>query len=70
MREKDYDRCGRCRADLKLAPSIMSIFNTDTLCVGCKDIEEKHPDYEFARKVEADEVLRGNYNFQGIGWPR
>lgn len=35
----------------------------------CNEIEKKHPDYEKAKKVELEEVLKGNYNYEGVGLP-
>jgi hypothetical protein len=60
--------CDRCGADLKGGFS-MSRFNTDALCSDCIDIEKNHPDYQLAVEVERKEMLSGNRNFQGVGWP-
>lgn len=62
---KNY--CDRCAGPC--VGSIMSMFNTDTLCRPCKEKERKHPDYERAREAEAAAVRAGNYNFRGIGKP-
>jgi hypothetical protein len=35
----------------------------------CKEKEKQHPDYERAVERERQEVLNGNYNFEGIGLP-
>lgn len=48
---------------------MMSIFNTDMCCLECIEIERAHPDFQKARDVELDELLKGNYNFPGIGLP-
>ena len=45
----------------------MSMFNTQMICMECKDAERKRPDYEEARDAEAAEVARGNFNFKGVG---
>jgi hypothetical protein len=45
------------------------MFNTDTICSKCKEIETKHPQYKLARDTEAKAVINGNYNFPGIGLP-
>ncbi len=58
------DRCGN-----RLASRIMSVFNTDTICMDCKRREESHPLYERALKAEEEALLRGNRNFRGIGLP-
>jgi hypothetical protein len=47
----------------------MSVFNTDALCSKCKDVEKNHPDYNLAKEIERKEVLAGNRNFEGVGWP-
>lgn len=47
----------------------MSMFNTDHCCMKCIEEEKKHPLFKQARKVELDELLKGNYNFPGIGLP-
>ena len=60
----DCDRCKKKRAEFK-----GSMFNTDMLCMECLEIEQKHPDYEKAKQIEHEEVVKGNYNFEGIGLP-
>lgn len=57
--------CQRCHKQTNV--SIMSMFNTDVICMDCKKKETKDPRYEEARRVEAEQVRRGNYNFKGIG---
>ena len=59
--------CDRCREEIEVF--VMSIFNTDTLCLDCKNKEKNHPDYEIAVKREKEEVEKGNLNFEGIGKP-
>lgn len=59
--------CDRCKKPTNA--SIMSMFNTEILCMDCKDKEKKHPDYDKARKIESEEVMAGNYNYAGIGKP-
>jgi len=46
-----------------------SYFNNDWICIGCANKERLHPDYERAKKIEHEHVLKGNYNFEGIGKP-
>lgn len=60
-------RCARCRRQTDI--TIMSMFNEDIVCLDCKDIEEKHPDYTRARDVEHQAVLAGDYKFPGVGLP-
>ena len=47
----------------------MSMFNTEEICMECKEKERKHPMYETAREADRQAVLSGNYNFKGIGKP-
>lgn len=58
------ERCGEERIG-----SICSMFNTQTVCFPCKELEEAHPEYEAARKAEQRAVQRGDYNFPGVGLP-
>lgn len=60
-------RCDRCKK-----PSIwtqMSTFNTEACCFDCIDKEKLHPKYEEAAAAENAAVLRGDFNFPGIGKP-
>mgnify|MGYP003659579498 FL=1 len=59
--------CHRCRKETNI--HTMSMFNTDEICMACKDTEKKHPDYDKARDADHEQVLKGHYNFKGIGWP-
>jgi hypothetical protein len=56
------DRCGK-----KMSIHTVSMFNTDEICLDCKDAETKRPDYQQARDAEAAACRRGDYNFKGIG---
>ena len=47
-----------------------SYFNTEMICERCCDKEAKHELYKLAKSIENIEVLRGNYNFEGIGLPK
>ena len=57
--------CDRCGGNLK-GGRIMSMYNTDCICLACKDKESKRPDYGKAVEVEHEEVKKGNYNYKGI----
>lgn len=46
-----------------------SYFNTQSICLECREKEEKHPDYQMARDAEREAVIKGDYNFPGIGLP-
>lgn len=60
-------RCDRCGRETRI--TIMSRFNTETICMECEGAEKHHPDYGFARDREMEEVRKGNLNFPGVGWP-
>ena len=62
--QEHCDRCGGSLDDGR----IMSMFNTDCICMDCKRKETEHPDYAKARDAEHAEVCKGNYNFKGIGF--
>ena len=57
--------CERCHKETSI--TIMSMFNTQTICMGCKTEEEQRPDYKDARKADEDAIRAGNFNFRGIG---
>lgn len=59
------DRCGK-----ETLGHTMSYFNTDEICFECRDTERAHPMFEEARRIEAEHVRAGDYNFQGIGLPK
>ena len=59
-----FDRCG---GDLK-GGRIMSMYNTQCICMECKRKEQERPDYRKAVEADHAEIRRGNYNFKGIGW--
>ena len=58
--------CDRCGGSLKNG-RIMSMYNTDCLCMECKRKETERPDYRKAQEAEAEQVRAGNYNYGGIG---
>lgn len=57
--------CDRCGGSLE-GGRIMSMFNTQCICMKCKKEEKKDKDYEVARDREIEEVRKGNYNYKGI----
>jgi hypothetical protein len=59
--------CDRCNVETN--SMIGSMFNLEMICGDCKNKEMKHDMYDFARKVEADQVKLGNLNYEGIGRP-
>ena len=58
-------KCVRCGKET--TTTIMSMFNTDIICMECKEKERHLPGYEAAREEERRQVLAGNYNFKGVG---
>ena len=58
--------CQRCGTETN--SHTMSMFNMQDICLTCKEEERKHPKYDEARQRELEEIKRGNYNFEGIGW--
>ena len=61
----DNGRCDRCNKETNCI--IMSIFNTQEICMDCKDRETKNPHYKEAQKAEMEAIRQGNRNFKGIG---
>lgn len=57
--------CDRCGASLD-KDRIMSMFNTECICMDCKEKEMKQSDYGEAVKAEHEEIKKGNYNYKGI----
>jgi hypothetical protein len=61
-------KCNRCNK--KTNVWILSMFNTEEICMDCKAEEKQLPEYEKAVKADMKEIKKGNYNFQGIGFPK
>jgi hypothetical protein len=57
--------CDRCGGSLDQG-RIMSMLNTDCICLACKEKEKTRSDYEEAVKAEHEEIKKGNYNYKGI----
>lgn len=60
--QKTCDRCGGSLADGR----IMSMLNTDCLCLACEKKEQAHPKYKEATDAELKAVRQGNYNYEGL----
>jgi hypothetical protein len=58
-------KCQRCRKSTNT--TIMSMFNTDIICMDCKQAEEKDPRYREAREADEAAIRRGDFRFPGIG---
>ena len=61
--KKYCDRCGRI---LIGEPFTMSMFNTDCICMKCKEKEQKDPDYDKAVEAVHEQEKRGNRYYPGI----
>jgi hypothetical protein len=59
--------CDRCHQPTR--STIMSYFNTDSLCSACTDRERAHPRFKEAQEAEERACREGNFNFAGIGLP-
>ena len=57
--------CDRCGGSLA-GGRIMSMVNTDCLCLTCKEQEKLREDYQTAVEAEHAEVKKGNWNYKGI----
>ena len=61
--------CDRCRKSLS-AGRTMSMFNTEVICLECKEAERRRPDYAEAEKADVEAIRKGDFNFPGIGLKR
>jgi len=59
------DVCPRCGQSTN-GKTTMSVFNTEVICIPCKEKEKEDPDYQLAIDTEAEEIRKGNYNYPGI----
>ena len=58
-------KCDRCHGDFNGCRT-MSMFNTQVICMICKEKEQQRADYRKAVEADHAEIRKGNYNFQGI----
>jgi hypothetical protein len=58
-------QCPRCGKETRI--TIMSMFNTQEICMECKEAETKRPDYGDAVKADEAAIRSGEFNFKGIG---
>ena len=61
--------CERCGVSLKLRAHTLSFFNTQMICMECREKERAHPGYKRAHDAEVEAVKRGDFNFPGVGKP-
>lgn len=59
--------CDRCGGSLKGGRQ-MSMFNMDCLCMACIKAERQRSDFSLAQAAERAALLRGERNFEGIGF--
>ena len=58
-------RCDRCGGSLE-GGRIMSMYNTQVICMECKAKEQRRPDYREAVEADNEAIRRGDRNFPGI----
>ena len=61
MRRDNCDRCGEPTNNI----TIMSAFNEDIICMKCKELEKKDPEYQMAVNTEIEAIRNGNRNYKG-----
>jgi len=59
------EKCDRCGGSTNNSTT-MSIFNTDVICVSCKDEERKDPEYKAASLAEEEAYRNGVKNYPGV----
>lgn len=57
--------CDRCGGGLENG-RIMSMFNTDCICLACSHAERQDPDYNKAVEADHEQIRQGNYNYEGL----
>jgi hypothetical protein len=40
------------------------------ICMACDAKERKHPSFDRAKRIELEQCLKGNLNFEGVGLPK
>jgi hypothetical protein len=63
-RIKTVVECQRCHKHT--LATIMSMFNTEEICMECKEAEKQRPDYDAAVKADEAAIRSGDFNFKGI----
>jgi len=59
--------CERCSEETLMTTK--SYFNAETICMGCVKVERGHPDFQKAHEAEVEQVIKKNFNFEGVGAP-
>lgn len=57
-------KCDKCGKDVIMTQ--VSYLSEQTLCSACMEEERKLPFYDFGRRIEAQHVKDGDYNFPGV----
>ena len=57
--------CQRCHK--QTLATILSMFNTEEICLVCSEAEKLRPDYDEAVQADRTAVKMGDVNFRGIG---
>lgn len=58
------DNCDRCKNPTDNITT-QSMFNEEVICMNCKDLERKDPEYDAACKYDQEAYLSGERNFKG-----
>lgn len=61
--QRNCDRCGKPLTDGR----IMSMYNTDCICLECKRKETERADYKAADEADKKAIENGDFNYKGIG---
>ena len=62
--QKHCDRCGNSLEGGRT----MSMFNENCICMECARKERQKDNYKQAVEADHAEIIKGNYNFKGIGY--
>lgn len=62
----NVEKCERCKKPTN-GTTIMSMFNTQVICMPCKEEEKENPRYMEAVEADRKAIVKGDYNFRGIG---
>ena len=59
--------CDRCKRETNEVD--LSMFNTEDICIVCRNREQRHKDYGKALDAGIEAMANGNFYFDGIGKP-
>ncbi|MCK5602813.1 hypothetical protein KAR91_13110 [Candidatus Pacearchaeota archaeon] len=68
MKKEEKEKCDRCNNEPQW---IASIFNSDSICKTCQEIEEKHPKFRDAQQRAMKRAIKGVFgnSYTGSGLP-